>query len=737
MQIDPKSTHRYRSRGGIDIFRASMAADYADAARELRQTLDTSPGVLLSSSFEAPGRYTRWDVGFAHPPLRLTARGRAIALQALNARGEVLLRLLAPVLEPCADLEDVQRESTCLRFSVRAAEPVLLEETRTRQRSVFSVLRLLVDHFASGEDSYLGLYGAFGYDLVFQFETLRRRLPRAMAARDLVLYLPDAILVVDHKRELAQRHYYDFEQTLGNERLSTRYLPRRVAAAPFVPAKAADAPTCDHATGEYAALVERALGCFRRGDLFEVVPSQVIGTACTQAPSQLFQRLQQQNPAPYGALLNLGEGEFLVSASPEMYVRVAGKRVETCPISGTIRRGGDALADADQIRRLLDSAKDEAELTMCTDVDRNDKARLCEPGSIRVLGRRQVELYSRLIHTVDHVEGRLLPEFDALDAFLSHAWAVTVSGAPKPAALQFIEDHEKSPRRWYGGALGALLFNGDINTGLTIRSIRLQQGRAEVRVGATLLASSIPQEEEAETRLKAEALLAALGSEPATLASAPQGAAMMLPAATVNLDVLMVDHRDSFVHSLASQLRECGARVRTLRPEHVPQALAERRPDLVVLSPGPGRPAEQGVLQTLALCEQAQVAVFGVCLGLQGMVEYFGGTLATLAQPMHGVASVLRDYEGALFAGCSGALRVGRYHSLVADRVPDCLQVVARSEDGAVMALVHRTLPFAAVQFHPESLLSQQGGVGRKLLCNALGLLHEQAEIETEAKVPA
>ena len=111
-----------------------------------------------------------------------------------------------------------------------------------------------------------------------------------------------------------------------------------------------------------------------------------------------------------------------------MYVRVEGDRVETCPTSGTIARGQDPLDDASQILALLNSEKDESELTMCTDVDRNDKSRICVPGSVKVIGRRQIEMYSRLIHTVDHVEGRLRPEFDALDAFLTHTWAVTVTG---------------------------------------------------------------------------------------------------------------------------------------------------------------------------------------------------------------------------------------------------------------------------------------------------------------------
>src|SRR5690606_12648729 len=136
--------------------------------------------------------------------------------------------------------------------------------------------------------------------------------------------------------------------------------------------------------------------------------------------SEIFLRLQAENPAPYGALINLGEDEHLVSASPEMFVRVKQGRVETCPISGTIKRGADALEDSRLIRELLNSDKDEAELSMCTDVDRNDKSRVCVPGSVKIIGRRQVELYSRLIHTVDHVQGQLQAPFDALDAFLTH-----------------------------------------------------------------------------------------------------------------------------------------------------------------------------------------------------------------------------------------------------------------------------------------------------------------------------
>jgi anthranilate synthase len=353
---------------------------------------------------------------------------------------------------------------------------------------------------------------------------------------------------------------------------------------------------------------------------------------------------------------------------------------------------------------------------MCTDVDRNDKSRICQPGSVRVIGRRQIELYSRLIHTVDHVEGRLRSEFDALDAFLTHTWAVTVTGAPKAWAMQFVEDHEKSPRAWYGGAIGVLGFDGTLNTGLTLRTVRLKNGIAEVRAGATLLYDSVPEAEERETRVKASAFLDAIKNaeqRPAT------------PAAHVDSSgtprrILLVDHRDSFVHTLANYLRQTGAEVVTLRAGFAPNAWDEVAPDLVVLSPGPGTPRDFDVSGTLAAAMARGLPVFGVCLGLQGMVEHFGGKLGVLDYPVHGKPSTIRVVGGTLFDGLPESFRAGRYHSLYAIRkaLPPELRVTAEADDGVVMAIEHTSLPLAAVQFHPESILTLDGNVGLELLRN-------------------
>jgi len=596
---------------------------------------------------------------------------------------------------------------------IRAPAGPFAEEERSRQPSVFSLLRALGALFHHPEEPHLGFYGAFGYDLAFQFEPIRLRLERPPEQRDLVLYLPDELVIVDHRREVAMRRRYEFEAA-GR---STDGLPRVGTAEPYVGATRVP-ETADHERGAYAAVVRCAREAFKRGDLFEVVPGQTFFAGCPSPPSELFLRLRERNPSPYGFLLNLGEAEYLVGASPEMYVRVDGDRVETCPISGTIARGRDPIGDASQIVALLTSAKDESELTMCTDVDRNDKSRICAPGSVRVIGRRQIEMYARLIHTVDHVEGRLRPEFDALDAFLAHAWAVTVTGAPKAWAMQFIEDHERSPRAWYGGAVGVVGFDGNLNTGLTLRTIRVTHGVAEVRAGATLLYDSDPAAEEAETELKASALLDAIGrarvAERRLVATAPRP--------STGRRVLLVDHQDSFVHTLANYLRQAGAEVVTLRSGFPIDTLDDLKPHLTVLSPGPGAPADFDVAGTIDALVRRRIPVFGVCLGLQGMIEYFGGELGVLDPPVHGKASRIRVLGGRIFAGLPGEFVAGRYHSLYAirEKLPAALEVTAESDDGVVMAVEHRALPLAAVQFHPESIMTLADDVGLRLLTNVM-----------------
>jgi anthranilate synthase len=747
--------------GGVLVTRTATPFDPAELDW-LASRIDTRRGGVLSSGMEYPGRYSRWHLGYVDPPVEIVARGRTITARALNERGQVLLPVIAAALRGTPEAVGVAADGQTVVAEIPEGtgpegEKLVTEEDRSRRPTVFTALRAVAAAFGC-DDPHLGLYGAFGYDLAFQFEPVRQVLDRPEDQRDLVLHLPDRLWAFDRQREEAIRYDYEFQvkreevggkgRWVGGGGVSTAGLPRETGQSGQSATPVTQNDCEQPQPGRYARVVEEARERFACGDLFEVVPSHVFYGRCA-SPAAFYQRLRRRNPAPYEFCFNLGDGEFLVGASPEMYVRVTGDRVETCPIAGTIARGEGPLEDAANIATLLGSAKEESELTMCTDVDRNDKARVCVPGSVRVIGRRQIEMYSRLIHTVDHIEGRLRPGYDAFDAFLTHMWAVTVTGAPKTWAMQFIEDHEDAPRRWYGGAVGKVGFDGSMNTGLTLRTAHIVNGVAAVRAGATLLYDSDPDAEERETHIKARALLETLAEAEPKADRAPQGSpggdgGRVTPHAQGGSGgdrsprgsrVLLIDFQDSFVHTLGDYFRQHGASVTTLRVGFDPSVLDSVAPDLVVLSPGPGRPSDFGIDALLDELDARRLPVFGVCLGLQSMVEHAGGSLSLLASPAHGKPGQVVVRGGKLLVGLPPEFTAARYHSLYAreSAVLGGFSVTATLcspdgvADGVVMAIEDNEARRWAVQFHPESILTATGRAGHQVIANVLALVREHA----------
>jgi anthranilate synthase len=702
-------TLRYTTKSGIAVTRVASRLPFKRGLAHLLRELDTRRGIYLSSGYDYPERYARWDVASVCPPLEIVGHGRQIEFRPLNLRGEMIARMLHVVLASHPHWESLEFVPGALRGVLKPLPALFAEEERSKQPSFFSILRALVGEFGDPRDGRLVLAGAFGYDLLFQFDPIQLKLPRT-GQKDLHLYLCDDICFMDRKREVIERFQYDFDyeslSTLGLERRGTQVEPKAATAAPEI--------VSDHTPEQYMAMVEKVRAGMKVGDYYEVVLRQSFSAGFEGSPSELFRRVQTASPSPYEFLLQLGD-EQLVGASPEMFVRVEGRRVETCPISGTARRTGDPMRDHDLIRELLNSPKEESELTMCTDVDRNDKSRVCKPGSVRVIGRRLIERYAGLFHTVDHVEGTLDDGFDSLDAFLSHMWAVTVIGAPKKAAAQAVEDLELDARGWYGGAIGMLALNGDMNTGILIRTVHLKDGLARYPAGATLLYDSDPAAEEAETRLKTTNFFRSLQARPPLKLVPPK---RDYPGRGVKL--LLVDNDDCFIQTLANYVRQTGAEVVTYRSGFPLSLIEEIRPDIVLISPGPGRPADFRVPETVRFAAALGIPVFGVCLGLQGTVEAFGGELGVLPYPMHGKPSFVTHKGVGVFEGLPERVKVGRYHSLYAirEKLPAELEITAESEDGIIMGVRHRTLPVEAVQFHPESLLSQDGGAGMAMISN-------------------
>lgn len=702
------------TRSGVQVTRSVSKIPYKRGLRHMLRELNTYRGLYLSSGYEYPERYSRWDFASVRPPLEIVAFGRAVEFRPLNVRGEVLNQMLHRILAPHPHWESFQLGGGALHGRLRPLPALFPEEERSKQPSVFSILRTLIEEFRNEQDARLALVGAFGYDLLFQFDPIQLRLPRD-ARKDLHLFLCDDICFMDRKKEQIERYQYDFDY----EGLSTLALDRSGAKIPPPAPVARGEIVSDHRPEEYMAKVEQVREGMRRGDYYEVVLRQTFRTPYSDSPSKLFERIQKTSPSPYQFLLQFGD-EQLVGASPEMFVRVEGTHIETCPISGTAQRTGDPMRDSENIRELLNSTKEESELTMCTDVDRNDKSRVSVPGSVKVIGRKLIESYAGVFHTVDQVESTLESRFDSLDAFLTHMWAVTVIGAPKKAAAQAIENLEKNARGWYGGAIGMLSLNGDINTGILIRTVHLRDSMAEYPVGATLLYDSIPENEELETRLKATGFFRALADTAAPVVATH---ATGDPAGQ-GIKLLLVDNDDCFIHTLANYARQTGAEVVTYRAGFPPELIARIAPNLILISPGPGRPADFGVPALVRCAAQMGVPVFGVCLGLQGVVEAFGGELGVLGYPVHGKPSWVTHQGKGVFKGLPSPFKVGRYHSLFAvkETFPACLEVTAESDDGVIMGVRHRSLPIEAVQFHPESLLTLDGNCGLRLMENVVRL---------------
>ncbi len=698
------------TRSGISVNRTASRVAYAKGLEQQLRKLDTHRGVYLSSGYEYPERYSRWDFASVCPPLEIVSTGREMQFRPLNERGVVINRLLLPALEAHPHWERFGIHEGALLGTLRPLPKLFPEEERSKQPSAFSILRALFHEFAD-PGSHLALIGAFGYDLLFQFDPIELKLPRD-GAKDLHLYLCDEIYLMDRKKEIIERFQFDF----SNAERSTKGLPRDGARVPKPPRQKPGPITSDHTPEEYMAGVETVREGMRQGNFYEVVLRQTFQAPYAGKPSDLFRKIQKASPSPYEFLVQFGD-EQLIGASPEMFVRIEGTRVESCPIAGTARRTGDPLRDADSIRELLNSAKEESELTMCSDVDRNDKSRVCVPGSVKMIGRRLIESYAGVFHTVDHVEGTLAEGFDSLDAFLTHMWAVTIIGAPKKWAAQAIENLEKDARGWYGGAVGMISMDGDINTGILIRTVHLKNGTARYPVGATLLYDSVPALEEQETQMKATGFFRVLGA-----VAVPVEDAVSQDGAGVKL--LLIDNDDCFIHTLANYARQTGAEVVTYRAGFPPELIEQIAPSLILISPGPGRPSDFGVPALVRHAAKLEAPVFGVCLGLQGIVEAFGGELGVLDYPMHGKPSLIRHFNKGVFEGMPETFRVGRYHSLYAirEKLPECLEITAETEDGVIMGVRHKTLPIEAVQFHPESILTLEGGSGITLMQNVVRL---------------
>jgi anthranilate synthase component 1 len=365
-----------------------------------------------------------------------------------------------------------------------------------------------------------GAVGYFGYDLVRTVEPLGDPNPDTLGLPDMALMITDQMLVFDHlKHELTilACAFADDEGGIdaAYERAAGAIAGIRNSLRGPVPGPRIAGPAT-HPTFEsnfsredFEGAVERIVEYIRAGDAYQVVPSQRFSADVEVEAFSIYRGLRAVNPSPYMYFLQFGDFQ-IAGASPEPVVKVEGRRVQTRPIAGTYPRGADSDEDRKLAERLVNDPKERAEHVMLVDLGRNDLGRVCEYGSVNVDELMVVETYSHLLHIVSKVSGTLREGTGSMDVLRSTLPAGTLSGAPKVRAMQIIDELEPHKRGGYGGAIGYLSWDGDLDTAIHIRTVVVKDGRAHVQAGGGTVADARPAYEYNESVNKAKAVFRAV-----------------------------------------------------------------------------------------------------------------------------------------------------------------------------------------------------------------------------------
>ncbi len=437
-------------------------------------------------------------------------------------------------------LESVEGGEKIGRYTFVGARPymrligrgdeVIVEQGRQRERrsgGALAALRQLLRQHIPAEVPGLppftaGAVGYFAYDTVRGLERLPARAKDDLQVPDCMLMFFDRLLAFDHvrhqihivatadvSREDPRRAYARALRDISRlEAKLARGFSRRQRLATIAAAPNKIKLTSSTTRTAFLDAVRRAKEYISAGDVFQVVLSQRLGFEPGARPFDIYRALRTVNPSPYLYFLRMGDMTVLGS-SPEMLVRVSGRKLDYRPIAGTLPRGASEAEDLRLEEKLRHDEKERAEHVMLVDLGRNDLGRVSEYGSVRVRDLMYVERYSHVMHLVSAIEGKLRSGLDALDAFAACFPAGTLTGAPKVRAMEIIEELEPVRRGVYGGSVLYADFAGNLDSCIAIRTMLLKGKRAYVQAGAGIVADSVPEREFEESMHKAQALVRA------------------------------------------------------------------------------------------------------------------------------------------------------------------------------------------------------------------------------------
>jgi anthranilate/para-aminobenzoate synthase component I len=483
------------------MYTNTIRLPYNNALDHYRRVRGSGPTCLFESDSASDISSRLSVIGF-EPTLELIGKGDRLVVRLLQSRGDRYYSFVKN--EFSAFIEWAQDDQMTLLLPKQPFSGS--EDDRLERQNTVQPLRRMLSVFRDTDKNFMGFYGALSYRFVYLFEDIPSE--KECPEPDFHLFLFDNILLFNHlTRDLSLYVTRENEQEAHADTQRLLSLLQQ-PAPPDKPAVQIGEFTFSPDDDTFKKQVERGIELCFEGELLEIVLSRKLTARVQGDLLPLYERYKQINPSPYLFFFDFGD-EVLLGASPELMLRYENGRATLRPISGSVRRSNNPIEDHHLVMELLNSPKENSELDMLIDLGRNDLARICQPG-IEIDAYRIVERYSHVTHTVAQVSGTLQSRYSGFDALIASLNAGTLTGAPKIAAMHYIEQIEKHARGYYGGSIGWLLFNGDVNTAITIRTAHVREGLLSFCAGATLLYESVPESELKETKIKSGAFMAAV-----------------------------------------------------------------------------------------------------------------------------------------------------------------------------------------------------------------------------------
>lgn len=374
-------------------------------------------------------------------------------------------------------------------------------------KEVFSAYKM---EYAADLPFVGGVVGYLGYDLCHHIEKLPRTAVDDVNISDCFFGLYDGIIIIDHRKNLV------FIASLGIKDKETKVIEdieRRIQAGEEKGVKIdisnknkSKELKSNFKKDDYIKAIEKIREYIKSGDIYQANMTQRFECDINESPFDIYARLREINPAPFASFINFGEGH-IVSSSPERFVRIKDRYIETRPIKGTCPRGNTPEEDIKNSQELLSSEKDKAELLMIVDLERNDLGKISKPGTVKVPELFHLETYPTVHHLVATVTGEINDDYDVIDCIKAIFPGGSITGAPKIRAMEIIDELEPTQRNIYTGSIGYIGFNGDVDLNIVIRTIVCKENKAYFQAGGGIVWDSDPELEYEETLHKAKALI--------------------------------------------------------------------------------------------------------------------------------------------------------------------------------------------------------------------------------------